>query len=101
MAVVLKTTEPETVPGVRIPLPPPSAYARMSWETSYGAMALTDGDEIAPKRGARRRTNPSPSATLRSLERSRVAVGRQAIQGSVTPRQCRRSSLRPTHILRI
>jgi len=23
MAVVLKTTEPETVPGVRIPLPPP------------------------------------------------------------------------------
>src|SRR4051812_13154568 len=24
MAVVLKTTEPETVPGVRIPLPPPS-----------------------------------------------------------------------------
>ncbi len=25
MAVVLKTTEPETVPGVRIPLSPPSA----------------------------------------------------------------------------
>ena len=24
MAVVLKTTEPETVPGVRIPLPPPN-----------------------------------------------------------------------------
>lgn len=24
MAVVLKTTEPETVPGVRIPLPPPT-----------------------------------------------------------------------------
>jgi hypothetical protein len=29
MAVVLKTTEPETVPGVRIPLPPPS-FASLS-----------------------------------------------------------------------
>jgi hypothetical protein len=28
MAVVLKTTEPETVPGVRIPLPPPDFVCR-------------------------------------------------------------------------
>jgi hypothetical protein len=28
MAVVLKTTEPETVPGVRIPLPPPPSVCR-------------------------------------------------------------------------
>src|SRR5262245_13453110 len=43
MAVVLKTTEPGRVPGVRIPLPPPSAYARMLWHASYGAMASTHG----------------------------------------------------------
>ena len=39
MAVVLKTTEPETVPGVRIPLSPPSAYARTVSQASFGVMA--------------------------------------------------------------
>ena len=37
MAVVLKTTVPETVPGVRIPLPPPLALcASGSRETFSG-----------------------------------------------------------------
>jgi hypothetical protein len=30
MAVVLKTTEPETVPGVRIPLPPPPSLISLA-----------------------------------------------------------------------
>jgi hypothetical protein len=34
MAVVLKTTEPETVPGVRIPLPPPAFAAGFGYARS-------------------------------------------------------------------
>src|SRR5438128_1459708 len=34
MAVVLKTTEPATVPGVRIPLPPPNQWVTSTRETA-------------------------------------------------------------------
>src|SRR5689334_5087303 len=45
MAVVLKTTVPETVPGVRIPLPPPTSLRSVGIgsgpQASSGSLALT------------------------------------------------------------
>src|SRR4051812_20443139 len=46
MAVVLKTTEPETVPGVRIPLPPPDIVvllgnlAQLEFHPSFGPLSI-------------------------------------------------------------
>jgi hypothetical protein len=37
MAVVLKTTEPETVPGVRIPLPPPNHALSLGWRKEWSS----------------------------------------------------------------
>jgi hypothetical protein len=42
MAVVLKTTEPERVPGVRIPLSPPAfvACGDFGWAAAYGGSRI-------------------------------------------------------------
>ena len=59
MAVVLKTTEPETVPGVRIPLPPPSPrFARFGGESRLQARR---GSRRSPRAGS----NPLFSGRLR------------------------------------
>ena len=55
MAVVLKTTEPETVPGVRIPLSPP-AFARPPGELLRQASESSGAKSVSPERAARRRT---------------------------------------------
>ena len=50
MAVVLKTTAPETVPGVRIPLPPPNLVGRSGWvvlgSPSCALRATTSGNSM-------------------------------------------------------
>jgi hypothetical protein len=53
MAVVLKTTEPGRVPGVRIPLPPPTTLRFVVFGSRLQATA-----RLSPRLGA----NPSPSA---------------------------------------
>ena len=64
MAVVLKTTEPETVPGVRIPPSPPFLRSRSRFSASYGGIAsLTD--EIARRLGEGGRSLPLRQPSLR------------------------------------
>src|SRR5215213_9239106 len=50
--------------GVRIPPSPPTSVARVSIHRELRRHGFADADEIAPKRVARRRTNPSLSAIL-------------------------------------
>jgi hypothetical protein len=64
MAVVLKTTEPETVPGVRIPLPPPSALRSLRDQCELRRDGFAARDEIAPKRAS---AKEDESLSLRHL----------------------------------
>jgi hypothetical protein len=69
----------------RLPLSPPSASARVQFKRAT-ARWLRRWDEIAPKRGARRRTNPTLSASLRSRLRRELRLGQPfglAVQASV------------------
>ena len=92
MAVVLKTTEPETVPGVRIPLSPP-AFAHDprelrrpgSHELARQGCERTDraeGEGIAaegfePSRNERRRRKLRDALEDRGAQPSEAMVGRR------------------------
>jgi hypothetical protein len=68
MAVVLKTTEPETVPGVRIP-PSPPAFAALFGRLRLGKpeprLSTCEGCRAASTRSVRRRTTELSAALAR------------------------------------
>src|SRR5258706_14607276 len=79
MAVVLKTTEPETVPGVRIPLSPPFAHAcRLARELRAAGRAK---GVHRSSRSERRRT----PETITELHEQRRLLARRA--RNAAPRQ--------------
>src|SRR5688572_17406007 len=88
MAVVLKTTEPETVPGVRIPLSPPSPRCARDWRREPDS----GPPRLARARRERARIPLSPPAyppmRLRALAFARVSgdiAGFGGATGGVSP----------------
>ena len=62
LAITGRNPQTAENPKTRIPLSPPSAFARGELTGELRRDVLADCDEVPPKRVARRRTNPTLSA---------------------------------------